>query len=78
MELPFSKLGIKENILKAINDLNILLHQDIKNIPFINKPEDYIFDDNLFYDTVYHLNREGRELRTKSFIEDLRPFIIKD
>jgi hypothetical protein len=63
---------------KAINDLNILLHQEITNVPFINKPEDYIFDDNLFFDTVYHLNREGREKRTKSFIEDLKPFILKN
>ncbi|WP_157687510.1 hypothetical protein [Pedobacter psychrophilus] len=62
----------------GINDLNDLLHQKIDKVPFINKPEDYIFNDNLFYDTVYHLNREGREKRTKIFIQDLKPYFNKN
>ncbi len=62
---------------KAIDDLNQLLHEKIKSVTFINKPADYLFNDNLFYDTIYHLNGRGREIRTEFFIEDLKPFIIK-
>lgn len=63
---------------KAIDDLNQLLHQEISSIYFINKPEDYIFNDDLFYDTVYHLNGKGREIRTERFIKDLKPFTVKN
>ncbi|MBK0381864.1 hypothetical protein I5M32_02735 [Pedobacter sp. SD-b] len=74
--VSYPKSEYKKN-KKAIDDLNQLLHQKIENVPFINKPENYIFDDSLFYDTVYHLNREGRERRTTIFIKDIKPFIQK-
>lgn len=38
-------------------------------IEVINTPQDFVFDDSLFYDTVYHLNKKGRELRTEKLIE---------
>ncbi|MBC7654501.1 MAG: hypothetical protein H7098_08525 [Oligoflexus sp.] len=63
---------------KAIDDLNQLLHQKISSVTFINKPEDYIFNDDLFYDTVYHLNGKGREKRTERFIRDLKSFVVKN
>jgi hypothetical protein len=41
-------------------------------IPVISHPEDYRFPQNLFFDTVYHLNADGRQARTKQLIMDLR------
>jgi hypothetical protein len=35
-------------------------------------PADWIFDDRMFYDTAYHLNREGRELRTRKLLNVLQ------
>ncbi len=32
------------------------------------RPEDWVFEDRLFYDTSYHLNRHGRELRTQKLL----------
>jgi len=44
----------------------------------ISELEDYVFEDHLFYDTVYHLNREGREIRTSQLIEDIKSAIHDD
>jgi hypothetical protein len=35
-------------------------------------PSDFVFDTTKFFDTVYHLNAEGRPLRTQRLIEDLQ------
>jgi hypothetical protein len=34
-------------------------------------PQDYVFDENLFFDTVYHLNGEGREIRSALLAGDI-------
>lgn len=34
-------------------------------------PSAYAFDDRLFFDTVYHLNREGRQLRSERMASDI-------
>lgn len=39
------------------------------NIEILNKPTDLVYPVSLFYDTYYHLNGEGRELRTKKLID---------
>jgi hypothetical protein len=38
----------------------------------ISRPDDYCFPKDLFYDTAYHLNAEGRSLRTARLLRDLR------
>jgi hypothetical protein len=37
----------------------------------ISKPDDYCFPKSYFYDTAYHLNASGRELRTEKLICDI-------
>ncbi len=39
------------------------------NISTLGTPYDYFFDRSLFYDTEYHLNREGAILRTRRLIQ---------
>jgi hypothetical protein len=34
----------------------------------LSTPEEWVFDDRLFYDTVYHLTRAGRDQRTKKLV----------
>ena len=43
-------------------------------IEILNTPQDFVFDDNLFYDTVYQLNKDGRELRTTKLIEIIKKY----
>jgi hypothetical protein len=38
-------------------------------------PSDYVYDDSLFFDTVYHLNAEGRALRSERLAEDINAFL---
>lgn len=37
----------------------------------IGRTEDYVYPDTLFYDTHYHLNAKGRQVRTTQLIRDL-------
>ena len=38
-------------------------------------PEAFVFDEELFFDTVYHLNRVGRVRRTRKLVGSLGPFL---
>jgi hypothetical protein len=47
------------------------------NIEIINAPEDFVFPEKDFLDTVYHLNKEGREKRTMRMIQILKSRVFK-
>lgn len=61
-ELEFSLS--KDTIKKYSYDIDNELH-----IRVLNKPEDFVFDNSLFFDSIYHLNKEGRNQRTQKLIE---------
>jgi hypothetical protein len=62
---PISEFKNNEDVINRYsNDLS----NDLK-IEIINKPTDFVYSDDLFYDTIYHLNRKGRELRTNKLIQ---------
>lgn len=46
--------------------------QDNLYIPIINHPQDVALQDSFFFDTVYHLNKKGRKIRTESLIQSLK------
>lgn len=62
---------------KAIMDFDEQLRDNLK-IPIICSVDDFIFPDSLFFDTVYHLNKEGRELRTDKTISILKKLGIRN
>jgi len=45
------------------------------NIPQLGKMEDFILDDSLFFNSAYHLNRQGDSLRTRKLIDDYRLYL---
>ena len=47
------------------------------NIEILNTPEMFAFPDNYFYDSVYHLRKEGRDLRTSMTLELLKKKLEK-
>jgi len=57
----------KEIIMKYASDID----KDL-NIQVLNNTNDFVFPDSMFYDTVYHLNKLGREKRTNRLIEILK------
>jgi hypothetical protein len=40
-------------------------------------PLDYVFDDSLIFDTIYHLGENGRALRTQKLIDDIKRVVLK-
>lgn len=47
-------------------------------IPILGAPQDFVYPDSYFFDTVYHLNRKGRENRTVKVIELIKKADQKD
>jgi hypothetical protein len=43
--------------------------------PIINTPMTFVYPDSLYYDTAYHLTREGRQRRTVDLLACLQPFL---
>lgn len=56
---------------KVLNKLHAYISENLL-IEVLSTPQDFIFDDSLFYDTHYHLNKYGRESRTNKLIEVLK------
>ncbi len=57
--------------LPSIKEFEKQLIDDME-IDIITTPEEMAFSDELFFDTVYHLNEAGRKLRTEKLIEKMR------
>lgn len=69
---PYSKTEYVGKNKERIDALDIKLRNKLPEIVFLDKPSTYTFDDSLFYDTIYHLNKNGREKRTKILIQNLK------
>ncbi|MBO5564353.1 MAG: hypothetical protein J5935_01930 [Lachnospiraceae bacterium] len=55
----------------AAFDLLPQLEEEQIGIPYISTPSDYLFPAEWMYDTVYHCNDEGAQIRTERLAEDL-------
>jgi hypothetical protein len=68
--------AIPINIYKAQEEnfktLDKLVEAEME-FPVIGTPQDFIYARKYFYDTTYHMNREGRELHTDHIIDMLGP-----
>ncbi len=51
-----------------------ILQEYYAELPFevLGKPEDFAYPDSLFFDTVYHLNKNGRERWNKELVKILK------
>ncbi|MDA1277491.1 MAG: hypothetical protein O2960_26115 [Verrucomicrobia bacterium] len=49
----------------------------VPNLILLDRPENHVYPDALFFDTGYHLTHEGAKLRTLKLIEALRKVIPK-
>ena len=45
------------------------------HIPFQARPERFVFNDSLFFDTPYHMTSQGASLRTRVMIEELKRIV---
>jgi hypothetical protein len=59
---------LKENVFRINEDKIKWIDSELRkqlDIPILGSPYDFRFEDNLFFDTNYHLNKIGREKRTE-------------
>jgi hypothetical protein len=61
------------NLRYMINKINMTLKEN--NVPYNSEPSRYKFTTGYFFNTYYHTNRKGVDLRTKLLIEDLKPLL---
>ena len=59
------------NSAALIQELDMLFRAK-ENLLVISTPESYCYPVEYFYDTVYHLNMEGRLIRTNQLIQDIQ------
>ena len=45
------------------------------NAPYISNPNDYLYEDSLYYDSQYHLTDEGARMRTEQLAEDYLTYL---
>jgi hypothetical protein len=64
-----------QNSSDRIHEIDTALRTK-QNITVISSPDDYCFPTDYFYDTVYHLNAKGREIRTARLIRDLKEHFL--
>jgi hypothetical protein len=62
----------------VVKDIQKQININLNFITVLNTPEDLVFDDELFFDSVYHLNRKGRELRTNKLLDILKNKVLSD
>jgi len=66
-----TQVGI--NNFNTINEISNALKQT--KIPVISNPENYFFEQNFLFEGASHLNNEGRQIRTKKLIKDIKYFL---
>lgn len=59
------------NSKSFMEKFNAFVEHDDADFSMVTKQEDYVFEDNLFFDTIYHLTEEGRDIRTKRLCLDI-------
>jgi hypothetical protein len=71
--IPMDEYNAQQENFASLYDL-IVKELDI---PILGTPQDFFYPEDYFYDTVYHMNRVGREARTERIIELLSSALQK-
>jgi len=71
--IPLDEYNAQEEKFTALYDL-IATELDI---PILGTPHDFLYPEEYFYDTVYHMNNIGRDARTDHIIELLSAALQK-
>ncbi len=62
---------------KLIDRIDSVLRKELK-IPIVGTSQEFAFNDSLFFNTEYHLNKKGLDLRSELIIKELRNNIHND
>lgn len=47
----------------------------VPHLVVLGRPQDFVYDDSLFFDSVYHLNAQGRHRRSVHLADLLKPYV---
>ncbi len=61
---PDTEFLKNKSVIKKFEDD---LRQNLK-MEILGEPKSFLLEENFFYDSIYHLNKDGREIRTSRFI----------
>jgi len=56
--------------------VNAYLAEHLVDVTIVNDPAEYVYPNELYFDTKYHTTQAGRERRTAQTISDLRPYLL--
>jgi hypothetical protein len=76
----YSYSPLKRNFYDLHSKAIAALHNRLANaspLVVLNPPTTFVFDDGLFFDSIYHLNAKGRLSRTKQLAADIRQAIFR-
>lgn len=73
LSFPGMQLSSLENNLELINE--VCQYYESTGIPILGTPKRYGMADSLLFDSPYHLNKKGADLRTKLLIEDFNIYL---
>ncbi len=67
--------GNGDKLREVTGKLNSL-YRDMETlgIPMIGNPRDFVYPEEYFYDTIYHLNGSGREMKTREMIKAMKAY----
>lgn len=72
---PVYQSSSYDNQTALIN--HIMKEIERANVPVLARPEKYKFADSLFFDTYYHLTKQGVDIRTSMMIDDIQKVLRK-
>ncbi len=61
----------------AINKLKKDINEDLE-LPILGSLNNFLFADSLFFDTIYHLGKNGRQQRTQKMLAFLKKQLLKN
>ncbi len=59
-----------EQNFSVIEEIHQTIQKELK-MPVLGTPQDFVLDDEYFYDNIYHTNKKGRQIRTSRLISIL-------
>ena len=71
---PMNRSAMRDNSEKALQAFFQLCNERF-DCPIISNPNDYVLSSGWFYDTNFHMNDAGADLRTYLLAEDLLPIL---
>ena len=76
LSFPIYEQGAYQLSYNWITSLYPLIQKELQ-FPVISSPDRYSYPNQLYFDTVYHLNKKGKKIHTQRFADDIKEVLNK-